>query len=476
MCFSKNMHQQTSVDINKIKILTWNVEGYMTKNNDEGCKNKLNVSYVNRILQKHDIICMNETWTNVNTEKDIHLSDFTPFCSSRGQRNKKAYRDSGGVAILVRDNMLRFVSRQPNVYEDAIWLKLDKTLFGTTKDIYLGNIYLPPERSSSNITSDQDKYDLIEREIQLFLNKGSVLICGDLNSRTGTKLDHIPFDSRDTFINLPPSYLPDSDTIKKRCNLDSTVNNYGKKLLDICIGNALQIINGRTCGDFFGNFTCLKYNGNSVVDYNIISKDAGDIVSSFEVLPLFDLSDHKPLSLELYVKDRPQPTIQPDIPLSEAPGKFIFDIESKRKFIDTLLLPTTQQRFQLFKDKRYVTNVEDVENATKDFTCIILDVARTSARFIKPKIRKKISKPWFDSNCFNARKNFLFYKDLYSKYPHKRSIRETFYSYARFYRKLKRKSENAFTEDILRSLKDQQDSHSGNFWNSFYDLLYIVLG
>ena len=105
----------------------------------------------------------------------------------------------------------------------------------------------------------------VEREIQLFLGKGPVLLCGDLNARTGTKLDYIPNDSRDAFLNLPNNYVPDPTTIRNRCNLDTKVNNFGKILLDMCIGKSLQIINGRTCGDFFGNFTCLKYNGNSTV-------------------------------------------------------------------------------------------------------------------------------------------------------------------------------------------------------------------
>ena len=97
MCFTRNFcHRENTLTGEKLKILTWNVEGYMTKNNDENCCNKLNVSYVNRLLQKYDIVCLNETWTNCDTEKDIHLSNFVPFCSSRKYRHNKANRDSGG--------------------------------------------------------------------------------------------------------------------------------------------------------------------------------------------------------------------------------------------------------------------------------------------------------------------------------------------------------------------------------------------
>ena len=469
MCLNSNSENCDRTH-DKIKILTWNVEGFMTKNNDEGVCNKLNVLYVNRMLKKFDIVCLNETWTNADTEKDIQLQGFEPFCSSRCYRNKKANRDSGGVAILVKNNFLKFVSRQPNVYEDSIWLKIDKNLFGTNKDIYLCNFYLPPENSSSNINSDLDKWDLLEREIQMFNTKGFVLLCGDLNARTGTQLDFIPLDSRDAFFNLPHNYVTDPLTIRSRCNLDTKVNNFGKKLLDMCIGKSLQIINGRTCGDFFGNYTCLKYNGNSTVDYNIISKPISDIVSSFQVLPYSEYSDHKPLSLEIQIKERPTSTPIVTIPMYDAPGKFVLNNDTKYNYIDTLLLPCTTQKIQMFNTKFYESSEEGIDNATNDFSDILLEAARTSTRFVKPKIRKRLSKPWFDANCFNARKNLLFYKKLYDKYPQKRNIRESYHSYAKFYRKLKRKSENSFKEDILKSLGDTNMADSKNFWNTFKKL------
>ncbi len=132
-------------------------------------------------------------------------------------------------------------------------------------------------------------------------------------------------------------------------------------------------------GDFFGNFTCLKYNGNShdsVVDYNIISKDVYDIVSSFHVLPITELSDHRPLSLELIVHEKPYVN-QNTITLSECPGKFVFNRETKTDYINTLLLPCTQHKIQTFNGHQYAQNEEGIENATKDFS----DIFRSSQNF-----------------------------------------------------------------------------------------------
>ena len=133
---------------------------------DEDCVNKLNVSYVKKMFESQDVICLNETWTNSDNEKDIAFNDFVPFCNSRKQRNKKANRDSGGVAILVRKNILKFISQQPNVSDDSVWIKIDKKLLDTKKDLYLCTVYIPPEKSSYTTNFNLDSWDLIEKEIQ----------------------------------------------------------------------------------------------------------------------------------------------------------------------------------------------------------------------------------------------------------------------------------------------------------------------
>lgn len=50
-----------------------------------------------------------------------------------------------------------------------------------------------------------------------------------------------------------------------RNNLE-LINNSGKILLNLCRESGLRILNGRTVGDLQGNFTCITYNGCSVVD------------------------------------------------------------------------------------------------------------------------------------------------------------------------------------------------------------------
>ncbi len=418
MCFSRNYRNSESHGSTysshvqkRISILTWNIEGHKTLNSDDGNVNKFNAVHIKKMFSKHEIICLSETWTNIDTECNICLQGYEPFCQSRSGKHVKSNRESGGLAILVKNSILKFVQRQPSTSENTIWLKIYKDLCNTTKDIYLGSVYLPPEYSSYNRNNLSNYWDNIEKEMSFFKAKGFVMLCGDLNSRSSTLQDYIPDDSREDFLSLPCNYIPDRSDIPIRCNLDETINNYGKKIIEFCIGQRLHIINGRTKGDYFGNFTCLKYNGCSTVDYNIISKELSHLPDSFTVLPLTEFSDHKPLSLVLNVHYHEEDVITDDILTTDAPGKFVFNAYSKTKFVNTLLLPETRQRIDTFVNHVYSYSQQDINEAVTDFTNIVKSAAKVSTRFVKVKPRKKLSKPWFDANCFEARQTFNFIKN-----------------------------------------------------------------
>ena len=82
----------------------------------------------------------------------------------------------------------------------------------------------------------------------------------------------------------------------ERNSQDKVVNKRGEDLLDLYKSLDLRIPNGRNIGDPFGNYTCLKWNGNSVVDYLLTSKGIFDQVPTFKVETFHPmLSDHCPL-------------------------------------------------------------------------------------------------------------------------------------------------------------------------------------
>ena len=105
-------------------------------------------------------------------------------------------------------------------------------------------------------------FDCLSNELSIKMSKGSVALCGDFNARTADK------DLIDYTDNPNVSYL---NKIPRKSN-DQKTNDYGYKLLDICLQNNIAILNGRdllcaTNGTH--DYTCYNHNGRSTVDYLI---------------------------------------------------------------------------------------------------------------------------------------------------------------------------------------------------------------
>ena len=77
-----------------------------------------------------------------------------------------------------------------------------------------------------------------------------------------------------------------------RQSFDSTINNHGKRLIQICKSCNLRIINGRTKGDSLGKPTFHGKNGTSVVDYIICAQDLLETTNNFIVKAPTYLSDY----------------------------------------------------------------------------------------------------------------------------------------------------------------------------------------
>ena len=95
-----------------------------------------------------------------------------------------------------------------------------------------------------------------------------MILCGDLNARTGNCSDFIPYDS-DLSIRSSFRYIVDSAI--PRTSKDVTVNTQGRYLLDLFISSRIRIENGRLDGDPHGDYTCYTPRGCSVVDYAVVS-------------------------------------------------------------------------------------------------------------------------------------------------------------------------------------------------------------
>ena len=94
-----------------------------------------------------------------------------------------------------------------------------------------------------------------------FREKGTVLVQGDLNARTGIETDFVESDKYDDCLGI--CNFCDHGS---RNSEDKTVNKRGRDSLDLCKMNDLLITNGRSVGDLFGKCTSHQWSGSALND------------------------------------------------------------------------------------------------------------------------------------------------------------------------------------------------------------------
>ena len=167
---------------------------------------------------------------------------------------------------MINNDIARGVKLVTSTIEDVIACKLDKTFFKLDSDIFIVNSYVKPANTSSKNShlSGLDTLHELDSLLNTLLGKGLVITCGDFNARIGREIDFIKEDKcgHDSFVPLPNDYIPQN--LPTRNSRDTHTNSYKKPFLDVLTNNELHVLNGRTLGDLFGDFTCIQTNGASV--------------------------------------------------------------------------------------------------------------------------------------------------------------------------------------------------------------------
>lgn len=125
------------------------------------------------------------------------------------------------------------------------WVKIDSSIFGTDKNVLLGNIYIPPENTKYSCL---DAFNEIESEMfQLSEHSDLIGLLGDINAKTGKLLDYVEtdksllniFDLQDDvdLINYMYDYeniVKAGASLSRNINCTGRPNTYGHMLLDFC--------------------------------------------------------------------------------------------------------------------------------------------------------------------------------------------------------------------------------------------------
>ena len=136
--------------------------------------------------------------------------------------------------------------------------------------------YVPLENS---IWNNRDEiFETITTYIYSRIDLDSIIVLGDFNARPGVKNDFIPI----------------VDNLPVRLCLDDTCNKQGEEFLSFIKDNKLGIAKGRF-GVNSNKYTCIKNNGNSVVDYFACDHNILKSVKNVEVITPDEVLDLKGL-------------------------------------------------------------------------------------------------------------------------------------------------------------------------------------
>ena len=373
--------------------------------------------------------------SNLFPEHDCYITPAKKL-SDRG-------RLSGGVLCMIHKSLARYFTVLRCSYDNTIVFRVQKELFGTENDVMLFNVYLPPSGSTYYDTVDENNgVEILSKcilEMTEIYDDCSVLLCGDINARTGTintTVDNNLFDMRSCVLD------------NTRSSADETINDFGKSLLDLCVAFNLTILNGCVDSRNSCNYTYVSPIGCSVIDYCIATDDLVSLCSSFKIGE-YALSAHMYLLLSfmsLYCvesghKQTPSATY-----------KIIWEPSQ----IDEYLANAQQKLTIIAENYDLNTNSFDVNSATRDISMCLIEAADPMRKRVWQSTRAFHSK-WYDTDCKDAKRgaNRLLGRFLRSRNP---KDRDAYVKERNFYKGLIRSKKNkfklSFTENIYTHIND----------------------
>ena len=308
------------------------------------------------------------------------------------------------------------------------------------------------------------------------------LCLGDFNSRTGLKLDYIPSEDN-TDIPVPQEiYQSDAIGSLPRRNMDKATNKYGENLLSLCKAVPLRICNGRKLGDILGCNTSFTYNGQSCVDYCLVSPTLYDNVRTFCVGDLIPtLSDHCPITVTINVSVK-RLASKSNYEFIQKPIKLNWSKDISFRFENILQSEEFKVKNDYFLDSDFDQSQLGIDQATTALSSILVEGVLRSDHSIKPpnnrfcgnmnkKInsvkRKKTHPKWHDASCADMHKSIMLTSKLLKSNPKNAYLRGKLFSETKQYKKLTKNKQKQFVDKMFLEL----DSIKENNPKGYMDLI-----
>ena len=443
----------------KLSITSWNIND--SKDSILGDKTS-NTNFVNK-FSNCDVFCLQETKGNVK------IPNFRCFNSLRSNSR------SGGICIGVRQDICHHIKllNTSKYSPDIQAIEIPRKLTGLDSNIVLINIYDSPENSSykvklNNSGNYKETIVLLNEYCSSLPKNCHVILAGDFNARTNnlnslSENNNILLQKlQDGRFNRASHSMPNTRNSK-----DNVANERGKKLIDFATEWNLTILNGSTIGDIRGEWTCMRYNGQSVVDYLLVSHILKNNVTSMKILDFNEFSDHRPVccdikctSATLYSNGKP------DVNFDPKPNGFRWQTnndESKLSYLNTQHRSETINLLASISNNN-CNNESEVLQLNDTLVRAIMEIAGNSLERRKtPNKRRDGKNSWYDYECRLTKRKLQKATKNYIKCPTNAANRDLYYSQRKQYRSLLKYKKNQFYAKLNRDIEEAASIN----WTSF---------
>ncbi|MEW8548127.1 MAG: reverse transcriptase family protein, partial [Candidatus Thiodiazotropha sp.] len=440
-----------------------------------GVLSKLNFPEFHDFVNIFDVICLVET--KLDHYDSFQVEGYDVFTLNRN--SKKGVR-CGGIAVLIRSELCKYVSILEGGSADAVWFLIKKNPL-VIKDIICGAIYISPEGSRY---CTLDCFDFLERDLMAFVNEhenSEICLFGDFNART-SNLDDSLFIDDNTLNNLNIDFdmldcsgSHNVSSIPDRVSYDKKVNNYGYRLIELCKTLGINILNGR-CGmdKNLGLFTCKDA---SVVDYIIASPNLFQSVIDFQVLDFDSILSDVHCPLVLHIDGFSEGSISsgevPQNNISEVRKKIVWKNDSHTAFAESISLDEVREVCTLMDEYKHINddninNLINVDTLVDKCNKILLKAAEDSGNVVNITDRSNVGnikrKPWYNNECKMLRKEYHRSKN-YNRRQKTVESRLNVVRASKAYKKAINKQFRAYQSDVVKKLRDLQTTNPKAYWS-----------
>ena len=225
-----------------LRMMCWNVCGWSKKDGGEMSMIMVMNDMRAKVLDyyKPDVQALVETW--LKGREEIVVDGYKWFGCNRHTLHKKAVRGSGGVGVLIREEVLKEYAVEVLVSDvkDVLWVRMSKEQ--KEESLVLAVCYIPPVFSQE--VGVEEVLQSLGEQVAKFRSQGPMILCGDFSTRCG-RLD------------------VEWEGLPSRKVIDGVKNSQGEEFVDFLRSVNMGVVNGRKEKDAF---ICASNKGSSVVD------------------------------------------------------------------------------------------------------------------------------------------------------------------------------------------------------------------